>query len=206
MLTTIRLYGHLGKQFGKEFNFDIETVAESIRALDANIAGFKQYLIDHSEPGYRVIVDNHPIMAVEELGLCAQPGGTIKIIPVVQGAGDGKSIGKIIVGVVLVVAAVVIAVATWGAGTPLSAAMISGAFGMGISLIAGGIMGLMSSVPTSTAGAKQSNNVGFNNGQDTIIQGLRVLIGYGTMLCEGYPISVRIVIDTDDAIGVGKGT
>lgn len=206
MLTTIRLYGHLAKRFGKVFQFDIETVSESIRALDANIAGFKQYLIDHSEPGYRVIVDNHPIMAVEELGLCAQPGGTIKIIPVVQGAGDGKSIGQIIVGVVLVVAAVVVSVVSYGALSPLAGAMVSAAFGMGVSMIAGGVMGLMSSVPNNADGAKQSNNVGFNNGQDTIIQGLRVPIGYGTMLLEGYPISVRIVIDTDDAIGVGRGT
>ncbi len=196
MLTTIRLYGHLGKQFGREFRFDIETVAESIRALDANIAGFRQYLIDHSEPGYRVIVDNRPVMDVDELGLCAHSGGVIKIIPVVQGAGDGKSIGQIIVGVVLVVAAVAVSVFSVGALSPLSGAMVSAAFGMGVSMIAGGIMGLVSSVPSSgNDSAKQANNYGFSNGQDTIIQGLRVPIGYGTMLCDGYPISVRLVVE-----------
>lgn len=182
MLTTIRLYGHLGKQFGKEFKFEIDTVAESIRALDANIPGFKAYLIEHSEPGYRVIVDNHPVMDVDELGLCARPGGVIKIVPVVQGAGDGKSIGQIIVGVALVVAAVVFQ--QWYL------------IPTGVMLMASGVSGLMSSVPNVVNdGAKQANNYGFSNGQDTIVQGLRVPIGYGTMLCEGYPISVRVVVE-----------
>lgn len=196
MLTTVKLYGHLGAAFGREFQFDIATVNEAVSALSANLPGFRAYLTEHSEPGYRVIVDDRPVMALEELGLCARPSGVIKIVPVVQGAGSGKAIGSIIVGVVLVVAAFFTAgQSLWGLSSATSGMISSAAAGIGMSLIASGISGLMSSVPTGIESAKLSNNFGFSNAQDTIVQGVRIPIGYGRMLCEGYPVSVRLVVE-----------
>lgn len=198
MMTTVKLYGHLGKKFGREYQFNIDTVAEVISALSANIPGFKPYLIEHSEPGYRVIIDRHPLMSVDELGLCVSRPGTIKLVPVVIGAGDGKSIGQIITGVVLIVAAAVLTfvpgaqpVAAW-----LGNAGIASLGLMGLSMIAGGVSTLLSPVPGSN-NAKQSSNYGFSNTQDTIVQGVRIPIGYGRMLCEGYPVSVRLVVEND---------
>ncbi|MDO9103378.1 MAG: hypothetical protein Q7U57_00305 [Methylovulum sp.] len=200
MMTTIKLYGHLGKTFGREYQFDIDTVAEVISALSANIPGFKPYLIEHSEPGYRVIVDQHPLMSVDELGLCVSHPGTIKIVPVVVGAGDGKAIGQIFVGIALVAAALLTGGAAIGAAIGVSASVGSGiataAVSLGISMIMGGVSSLLSPVPGSN-NAKQANNYGFSNTQDTIVQGVRIPIGYGRMLCEGYPISVRLVVEND---------
>ena len=182
MLTTVKLYGHLGAAFGREFQFELATVNEAVSALSANLPGFRAYLTEHSEPGYRVIVDGRPVMALEELGLCARPAGVIKIVPVVVGAGDGKSIGQVILGVVLVVV-----------GAVFQQYYLIPA---GLAMAAGGVSGLLSSVPTSiNDNAKQANNFGFSNAQDTIVQGVRIPVGYGRMLCEGYPISVRLVVE-----------
>lgn len=187
MLTTIKLYGHLAKRFGKVFEFDIDTAAESIRALSANLPGFKAHLLDHSEPGYRVYIDKTVIMDEAELGLAMTRPSVIKIVPVVQGAGDGKAIGKIILGVVLVIVAAVLYVFQL---YPLAYAV-----GMsGITMLAGGISELVSSIPKTDDRAKQAKNYGFANSVDTIEQGLRVPIIYGQILADGLPVSVRLDI------------
>jgi len=197
-MTKVKLYGHLGKAFGREFEFELDTVNEAIRALSVNLAGFQAYLIEHSEPGYRVLVDDRPVMDLEEFGLSAQSARVIKIVPSVVGAGDGKAIGQIIFGVVLVAAAFfTYGQSLWGfsASTVSNVALSAGV--MGASMIVGGITNLMSAVPDTGNNAKQSTNYGFGNGQDTIEQGLRIPICYGRMLCTGLPISVRIVVEND---------
>lgn len=183
MLTTVKLYGHLAERFGVEFEFYLDTVGESIRALSANLPGFKAYLIEHSEPGYRVLIDDKPVMAIEELGLCMGKAKTISIVPVVAGAADneGKGIGQIILGVVLIVASY------W----------FPALFPVGLSMLMGGISTLLTSVPGADEDGKRSNNKYFNNGQDTIVQGLRVPLAYGRIICTGLPISVRLVVEDE---------
>ena len=152
MLTTVKLYGHLGEKFGKEFEFDINTVNESLRALMANFRDFKQYLLTNSEPGYRVYVDEMPVMDEQELGLAITKHRVIKYVPVVAGAEGGKSIGKIILGAVLVVAAVVLTFTGYGApiGAYLGSSGIATLGLTGLTMIAGGVSELMTSDRKST--------------------------------------------------------
>lgn len=197
MLTTVKLYGHLRKRFGTVFRFDIDTIAEAVRALDANCKGFRQYLIEHSEPGYRVIVNGRAV-GEEELQLAISAGTEIKIVPVVQGAGDGKAIGQIILGAVLVIAAIVVAVVTYGVASPLVGLAISAMASVGVGLLAGGITQLLSPGMAATNTEKEKNQAqsfGFGRAEDTALQGLPVPIGYGTMMVEGYPVSVKIVVE-----------
>jgi predicted phage tail protein len=196
MLTQVKLYGHLGRRFGREFTFDIETVREALQALSANLPEFRRYLVEHSEPGYRVVVGDAPVMDVAELGLALTVPRTIKIVPVVGGAASGKGIGQILFGVVLVAAAFfTYGQSLWGfsAQAVSSAALSVGV--MGVGMIASGITALVTPVPGMGEEARRSNNTGFGNGQDTLAQGLRVPIGYGRMLCEGLPVSVRLVVE-----------
>lgn len=193
MLVTIKLYGHLGKKFGHEFQFDIDTISESIKALSANLPEFREYLINNSQPGYRIKVDDRPIMSMEEIGLCANEGSVIRIIPVVIGAGDGKSIGMIIVGVVLVVAAFfTMGQSLWG--FTVTPAIAGAAMSLGAGMALSGASALLSPVPVISPGAKQSNNLGFSNVPRTASQGYRVPICYGRNMLEGIPISVKLVI------------
>lgn len=39
-MKTIKLYGELGRKFGKIFRFDVKTPREAVRALSAQIKGF----------------------------------------------------------------------------------------------------------------------------------------------------------------------
>lgn len=102
-MRTVKLYGHLGKQFGKLHEYDVRTPAEAIRALIANYKGFEQALLDKEYAGFKVIVGNDLRTDKEQLKYPAD--GDIKIVPIVQGAG-GNSTG-IIIGAILIVAAIV---------------------------------------------------------------------------------------------------
>jgi predicted phage tail protein len=191
MLTTVKLYGHLRKRFGRDFRFDIETVVEAVRALEANCKGFRQYLIEHSEPGYRVIVNGRAI-GEAELQFGINIPSEIKIVPAVRGAGDGKGIGQIILGVVLVAVAAVITFG--GAAFAAYAGYASILTSVGVGLIAGGVTSLLSPGMTTTQDepGKQSQSYTLSRAEDTAMQGLPVPIGYGMMMVEGYPVSLKV--------------
>jgi predicted phage tail protein len=44
-MITIKLYGHLGTQFGRIHKYAIRTPVEAVRALEANCRGFKKALL-----------------------------------------------------------------------------------------------------------------------------------------------------------------
>jgi predicted phage tail protein len=217
MMTVVKLYGHLRAQFGAEFAFDIDTVGEVFAALNANLPGFRAYLMEHSEPGYRVLVNDEPRTA-EELALILDVPSEIQIVPVVQGAGDGKSIGMILGGILLAVvsygvgAALGAGAAAGGAGAAAGGAAAGGAaggitlagtiatvgVGLGASLAVGGISQLVSRQPKSTEvaarDAERRKSYTFGAVAPTIQQGVPIPIAYGENIAEGYPISVRLVV------------
>ncbi len=198
MLTTIKLYGSL-RRFGKTFQFDIDRVGEAISALDANLAGFREYLIKHSDSGYRVLIDNTPIMELDEFGFAVTVPRTIKIVPVVSGS--GKGIGQIILGVGLLALAFVPGVGTAIAGglatmgIDVAAGSIALQIGfMGFSMAAGGVMQLLSPIP-SQRNSKNADNKSFASGIATIQQGQRIPIAYGKCFVEPQPISVKLTVE-----------
>ena len=100
-MATINLHGDL-KDFGSSFNLKVSSVAEAIRALDANCPGFLARVV---KPGhsYRVVVNGNTTSE----SLIPAPihrDSVVDIVPVISG---GKSeIGMIIAGVVLIALAV----------------------------------------------------------------------------------------------------
>jgi predicted phage tail protein len=156
MMRAVHLHGAAGRRFGRRFMLDVETPAEAVRALISLRPGARQAL---REGAWRVIVGRPRLrnaIAVEHLGMHAgsQP---IHIVPAhrPQGGGDDKSIGAIIIGVVLIGAAIALAPVTGG----LSAVLASSAFGAGLgistgtvvllgaSMILGGISALLTTPP-----------------------------------------------------------
>lgn len=151
------LRGELGKQFGRIHKFDLNTPAEAIRALCANFEGFQQALVTAGERGvgYIVQVGKAAIDEVDEIHNPTGQDEEISITPVLAGAGGG--VGKILTGVALVAAAIVLG--------PLG----GGFLGLGAGVGGGGAVG----VGFLTAGA--SSAIGFI-GASLILSGTAQLL------------------------------
>lgn len=214
-MRTIRLYGHLGKKFGRIHKFDVKTPAEAIRALKANYPGFEQYVIEHNLPGYKITTGGENRSEPEMLQYPANKD--IKIIPVIQGSGGNW--GMIIVGVVMIAAAVAMpyaaaAIAQSGsffaaAGGSITAAasaastlttvagMASTALmAVGTALTLSGVSSLLFS--PSTPGVVQNNSADqissthFNGAINLAQQGNPVPIAYGRVRVGSQVVSAGI--------------
>jgi predicted phage tail protein len=156
----IRLYGPLAKFIGqRKFLAEISSAGEAVRMLLANFPGLERHMADQH---YKVIVDGYDT-DLEEIHYPASQ--TIKIVPVLGGAGGG--VGKIVAGVALV--AFAIATAGVGSGFLGLGAGLTGAVGpfagglttgfilgsaastvigsIGVALVLGGVSQLLSPTP-----------------------------------------------------------
>ena len=154
----IKLYGALAKFVGqRRFLAEVNSAAEGIRMLLANFPGLERHMADQH---YKVIVDSYE-SELEQIHFPASQ--TIKIVPVVGGAGGGT--GKIVLGAALLAFAIlagpsVMAFATMGSGPVASAAafvpyggFVLGAKAataiatIGTALILGGVSQLLTPTP-----------------------------------------------------------
>lgn len=193
MLRTIRLYGELGKKYGRVHRFHVESVSSAIRMLCVNFKDFKQHLIDSTNKiaGYEVWDGKYNLGPEDKEEFVKQGVGVIKIIPRVIGASNAA---KILVGVLLVAAA-------WFSMGTLAAAFGPGAglwgvaASFGASLILSGVVGMMTKPASGVSIDSDSNNTQsyiFSGVQNTTKQGNPVFIAYGTHLLGSQPISVAL--------------
>lgn len=214
-MKTIKLYGHLGKKFGKIHKFEVKTPAEAIRALKANIPGFTSYVVKHNLPGYKILVGDDNRSDPEMLHYPAD--NNIKIIPVIQGSGGDW--GMVIIGVVMIAAAVAMpyaaaAIAQSGsffaaAGGSITAAAsaastLTTVAGMastalmtvGTALTLGGVSSLLFSPSTPTAGQSNSpdqiSSSHFNGPINLAQQGNPIPLAYGRIRIGSQVISAGI--------------
>ena len=184
MLKTVKLYGHLGRRFGKVHRLDVADACDAVRALSALHPGFKQALVEH-RGGYRVILDNAPMHDRLELQL---PSREIKFVPVVAGAGHG--LGEVILGAALIVAsfyAPELAASmgmSAGAGTALGGMALS----MGMTMVMTGIAQALSKPPQTT----YSNSFNFGAPVNTTAQGSPVPVLYGRAIVGSFIASASL--------------
>lgn len=198
-MTTIYLYGALGRKFQHRLQMDVSSIGEAVRGLMANFPDFQQYMMSHSEPGYRVIVGNDPIEGPEGF---AHPVGRqcLKIVPVIAGAAKSPVIG-IIIGVVIIAAAIALGPAGFAlipAFLGASAGSIALTVGLiGASIAIGGISQLLAGTPR-TPGVdafekpESKPSTLFNGPVNTVAQGHPVPIGYGRVRVGSAVISAGI--------------
>jgi predicted phage tail protein len=135
MVREVKLYGALAKFVGqRRFLAEINSAGEAVRMLLANFPGLERHMADQH---YKVIVDNYE-SDLEQIHFPVSQ--TVKIVPVLGGAGGGT--GKILAGVALVA----FAIATAGAG--------SGFLGLGA-----GLTGTAATGPLAAGFAVQSGFV-----------------------------------------------
>jgi predicted phage tail protein len=188
MLREIRVYGRLAKFLGRRvFRAEVATAAEAVRFLLANFPQLERHL---TAQHYRVSVGSYDL-AVDELH---DPAGQqqIKIVPVLAGAG---AVGRIIAGVALIALASVVTFGTLG-GVVAAGVLNSMVFGVGVSLVLGGVAQLLTPVPKMPTGANTEQDprksYSFSGIQQTSRQGVPVPIVYGETLVGSVVISAGI--------------
>lgn len=201
MLTTVKLYGHLGRKFGRRHVFNIHTVGEAVRAMEANYPGFSKYVIAHSEPGYHIVL-GHKDLTVEQLVIPVSER-VIRFIPVVAGAGKSPWV-SIVIGVALIWATGGLAAVGMSGFSALAAGGAYAGLGamvgaMGAAMVLGGVSQLLAGTPGISSQTDALNNrtaFGFDGPANTEQQGLPVPLCYGGPIrVGGSRISASVTID-----------
>ncbi len=184
---TIRLYGAMGQKFGRSHRFELSigSPAEAVRALMQMIPGFRHYLINAKDRGIAFTIFAARRNIVEsELRLPVAEDREIRIAPVPQGRKGG--IFQIILGAVLVVVGV-IGESPWGQAFG-GAVWGPYAISAGVSMIAGGVIQLLTPLPRTSGSKDKQGNVGsttFNGPINTVAQGNPVPVFYGGPMTVG---------------------
>ena len=178
----IRIYGKLAKFLKRRvFHAEVGSVAEAIRFLVTNFPQVEAHMM---EQHYRISLDSSDV----ELDEIHYPVGheTIKIIPVIAGAG---AVGRILVGVALIAASFIPGIGALG---------VSLIFGVGASLALGGVAQLLTPVPALAAGADSPNDprksYSFSSSQNTSRSGTPCPIVYGEAIVGSIVVSAGIDI------------
>lgn len=186
-MKTIRLYGDMGKKFGREFELDVATPAEAVRALCSQVKGFRSYLQDHAQDAFKVFVGGRNTS--DGLENPCSDKEIIRIAPTVQGAGAAA---RIVLGIVLIIASFFVP-----GSTPYAAQISAGLFSIGASMTLGGVIQLLTPTPemSSGSGAEDANNApsfNFDGPVNTQAQGHPVSLCYGRMIVGSAVISAGL--------------
>ncbi len=201
----IKLEGVAGKRFGRNHKLAVSNPKEAIRALCQLIPGFREFLTSAHELGifFQIITSHSSNNSYEELGLGCS---SFSLVPVITGAMSlFKSIGLILVGVLLVALSMGVLGVTFSAtaGT-ISAGLQTAIMSLGFALIFTGIAGLFA--PGAPEDGKQegseANDAVFGGMKGTSNRGSVLPLLYGEFLVANMPvISSYVQTDSEDEAG-----
>lgn len=170
--TFVKLSGDAGRRFGREFKLHLETKtpSEAIRALCAVVSGFREYLANASSRGIEFALWRGKGTSEENIGvrnLREPAGGAIRIAPVHAGAKNGGFIQTIVGGALIGISFI---------------PGLQAALPIGVSLVAGGVIQMISPQPKARKPADSPENQAsdiFNGAVNTTAQGNCVPVLYG---------------------------
>ena len=189
VIREVRLYGPLGRRFGRVHRLAVATPAEAAQALCAVLPGFERAFVGAvgAPPArYHVFVGRGPGRECIGIDRAVEPVGRtepIRFVPVIEGAKRG--------GVLQTVAGVALAVVGTIYGQPWLVQI-------GASLALGGLVQVLS--PQRLGGANQAPeklpSYGMDGGPvNTTQQGLPVPLGFGRMVIGSAEISAGLSAD-----------
>lgn len=186
--TTIRLYGEMGRIFGRVHRFwlDTNTPAEAVRALKANIPKIEAYLMNAKDRGIGFAVfRGKRNLSQEELR--SHGVDDIRIAPILMGS-KSSGIFSIILGAVLIIVGIVLDAFSFGtAGNEFIIA--------GIGIVAGGIVQMLTPTPkglNQNQAAANTPNYAFSGPVNTQAQGNPVPALWGELICGSAVVSAGI--------------
>ena len=200
VLREVRLHGMLGQKFGRVHRLAVASVGEAVEALRVVCPGFERHLMVHSEPGYHVFVD-HRSLDIDDLGHPLGSKEVIRIVPVVAGS-KRAGIFSVVLGAALLMIAPYAAGALFASGTALGTAAAVGVATYGASigkaLILGGVIQLLSPqrMGRDAQIAENLPSYAFNGPVNTMVEGGRVPLAYGRVICGSLVVSAGV--STDD--------
>jgi predicted phage tail protein len=205
---TIRLYGDMGKKFGRVFKLEVSNPAEAIHALRITVPGFDAYLREHMTDAFRVLVGSDD-RGEEDLSAPMGQNEVIKIVPIITGS-TNSILGRIVLGAALVYltwGAASGAAGWWGAAGSVGAGLAGAVGAIGWSMVLGGVAQMLANTPASVGSGLSGNNDketwSFGSPTLTTGQGGAVPLGYGTMRIGGAVISAGIDAHTWQDKGFG---
>lgn len=206
-MVKVNLHGRMGKEFGENWELQVNSVHEALRAIEANTLGkFRKWILDRGQENleYAILINKKPLdfhekLTVENIQnteIYANYGKnltSIDIIPVIKGGSAVIRIITIIVGVALIAAAFFA-----GPAAPFLALA-------GLTLVAAGVTSLLAKPPplipysaqqatTATQGAVGQGggpqSYLFNGPINTVGEGGPIPIGYGTLMIGSVAVNV----------------
>ena len=189
----VKLLGELGRKFGRSYEFMALSPKEVLSALSNQLDGFRDYLRGAHENGvfFKLVTADPEGIDYNE---CMMPCDTLVIAPVITGAGgSGMSIGKILLGAVLIGLAFIPGIGTVAA-TGAFSSIGTALFGIGGSLLIGGIAELLTPTPKQPKETEQSFL--FDRAADLTSQGLPIPLLYGRFLAAS-PLVISSAISTE---------
>ncbi|OOF56131.1 MULTISPECIES: tail assembly protein [Rodentibacter] len=201
-MVKVRFYGAL-KQFGTEFNLEVNNTAEIIRALTGQIPNLRQFL---QQGLFKVRIGKDYLdRRYLEKGMFYQlkEGMSVCFTPVLKGA-KRAGIFNIVVGAVLIAA-------SWYAGGAAGWAylgasgygMATMAFMAGASMILSGVSQMLTKMPSMDIGKSESekkNSTSFSSLSNMAAQGKPMPLAYGRIRTGSLIISQGIeTMDVDVA-------
>lgn len=188
-LREVRLYGELGRRFGRVFHLAVSTPVEAVHALTAVLPGFKAaFLGRNGRTAYHVFVgrkDQRRAIAQDDKDAPVGVNEPIRFVPEVAGAKRAGTT-NVIVGYVLYVVGAVISIYSGGTYGALGSAMMK----MGESMILGGVIQLLSPQRTTKdKGVENQPSYAFDGPVNITEQGGPVPLAYGTVVCGSTVVS-----------------
>lgn len=179
------LYGPMRAKFGRSYRFEVKSVAEAFRALNAVVPGFKAWFAERARAGatYKILVGQRSV-ATGELSLESSSSEPIRIVPVVEGSKNNKLLGAVV--------AIIGAVIMWFTGNPY-------VFQMGLAMVIGGVAMMMVPTPKTPGKGEISKDIGsqvFDGPANATSAGSAIPLLYGTM--EVGSVVVSAAIYTED--------
>lgn len=185
-LREIRLYGVLGRKFGRVHRMAVGSVREAMQALAVVLPGFAQHLLDGRNPGYHIFLGKRGQNNVpeEQLDYPVSAREPICVVPVVQGAKSG--LFQTIIGAALL---------TVGFFTANPYLINAGA-----SLTLSGVVQMISAHRLGSPEPKAEGmpSYAFDGPVNVTQEGMPVPLRYGRVLCGASPISQGIL--TEDIV------
>lgn len=209
-MKTILLSGSLGAQFGSEFRLAVSSPGEALRALIYQLKGFESALRRGAYRITRLYPDRESEFDEKEVNITFGRAIGMRVEPVIAGAGSGKGVGKVVLGIALVGAALFFAPAVVGAAGPtlgmgttaFTAAGLSVTYGQ-IALVGGlmalsGVTAILTPTPKVNSGKAVDENPSFlfDGIQNVATQGVCVPVGFGE--CWGGSVVVSFGIATEE--------